>query len=317
MAKGKILLSVTGWEPAEWKQALEAAAPDRPVVLAPDRPDDPDIRYAVVWKPQAHMLAALPNLKAIFSMGAGVDHVFASGELPDTPLVRVVSDDLTARMTEYVVWQVLDHHRMGSRYRRQQAQRIWHEDRRQPVAGEVTVGIMGIGALGRDAAEKLRTLGFRVTGWSRSPKTIDGVACHHGDGGLGRFLATADILVVLLPLTPKTRGILDLDLFRRMKTGGPLGAPVLINAGRGGLQKEDDILKALDMRLLGAATLDVFNEEPLPADHPLWGHPRVTITPHAAATSVPAALVPAMVRQMEDHDAGLPLRDLVDRTAQY
>lgn len=317
MEKGKILLSVTGWEPAEWKQALEEAAPDRPVVLSPDRPDDPDIRYAVVWKPQAQMLAGLSNLKAIFSMGAGVDHVFTSGDRPDVPLVRVVSDDLTARMTEYVVWQVLDHHRMGALYRRQQAQCVWHEDRRQPVARDVTVGIMGIGALGRDAAEKLLTLGFRVAGWSRSPKAIDGVTCHHGDDGLGRFLATADIVVVLLPLTPQTRGILNFDLFRRMKTAGPLGAPVLINAGRGGLQKEDDILKALDMRLLGAATLDVFNQEPLPADHPLWAHPRVTITPHAAATSVPAAIVPAMVRQMEDYDAGLPLRNLVDREAQY
>lgn len=315
--KGKILLSVTGWDPAVWRKALEEAAPARPVVLAPETPDDPTIRYAVVWKQRSEVLARLPNLQAIFSIGAGVDHIFADDGVPDVPIVRVVSDDLTTRMSEYVVWQVLDHHRMGSVYRRQQAQRIWHEDRRQCAARDVTVGIMGIGALGSDAARKLACLGFRVTGWSRRPKTVEGVSCHHGDVGLGPFLAGADIVVVLLPLTPGTRGILNLDLFRRMKTNGPLGAPVLINAGRGGLQNEADILKALDMRLLGAVTLDVFNHEPLPETHPLWGHPRVTITPHAAATSDPAALVPPMIRQMEAHEAGRPFTDLVDRAAQY
>lgn len=315
--KGKILLSVTGWDPGIWQKALEEAAPDRQVVLAPETPDDPAIRYAVVWKQRSEVLARLPNLQAIFSIGAGVDHVFADDGVPDVPIVRVVSDDLTARMSEYVVWQVLDHHRMGSLYRRQQAQRIWHEDRRQRAARDVTVGIMGIGALGTDAARKLALLGFDVTGWSRRPKTIDGVTCYDGDAGLGRFLAGADIVVVLLPLTPATRGILDLDLFRRMKSDGPLGAPVLINAGRGGLQKEDDILKALDMRLLGAVSLDVFNEEPLSQSHALWSHPRVTITPHAAASSDPAALVPPMIRQMDAHDAGQPLTDLVDRGAQY
>lgn len=315
--KGKILLSVTGWDPGVWKKALEEAAPDRQVVLAPETPDDPSIRYAVVWKQRSEVLARLPNLEAIFSIGAGVDHVFADNGVPDVPIIRVVSDDLAARMSEYVVWQVLDHHRMGSLYRRQQLQRIWHEDRRQRAARDVTVGLMGIGALGLDAARKLAMLGFQVTGWSRRPKAIEGVACHHGEAGLGPFLAGADIVVVLLPLTPETRGILNLDLFRRMKTDGPLGAPVLINAGRGGLQKEDDILKALDTRLLGAVTLDVFNEEPLPESHPLWGHPRVTITPHAAASSDPAALVPPMVRQMEAHEAGQPFENVVDRAAQY
>ena len=231
--------------------------------------------------------------------------------------MRVVSDDLTARMSEYVVWQVLDHHRMGPLYRSQQGRHLWREDRRQPAAADVSVGIMGMGVLGTDAARKLSTLGFRVGGWSRGPKRIEGVACRHGEEGLGPFLAESDIVVVLLPLTEATRGILDIGLFRRMKADGPLGPPILINAGRGGLQNEDDILAALDARLLGAATLDVFNSEPLPENHPLWDHPRVTITPHAAATSVPAALVPPIVRQMEAHEAGRPFDNVVDRAAQY
>lgn len=314
---GRILLSVTGWDPKDWRDALERHAPDRETVLAADGPSDPTIRYAVAWKPEPAVLSGLPNLEAIFSIGAGVDHIFAQPDIPDVPIVRVVSDDLTARMSEYVVWQVLDHHRMGPLYRRQQAQHLWHEDRRQPTAGDVTVGIMGIGVLGTDAARKLSMLGFRVTGWSRREKRIEGVACHHGEEGLASFLAEADILVVLLPLTQATRGILELGLFRQMKAEGPLGPPILINAGRGGLQKEDDILRALEARVLGAATLDVFNLEPLPEDHPLWDHPRVMITPHAAATSVPAALVPQMIRQMEAHEAGRPFDNLVDRSAQY
>ncbi|HET7411477.1 MAG TPA: glyoxylate/hydroxypyruvate reductase A, partial [Pararhizobium sp.] len=262
-------------------------------------------------------LARLPNLQAIFSAGAGVDHILTDDRLPEVPIVRVVADDLTMRMSEYVVWQVLDHHRMGALYRRQQARHLWREELRQPAASQVTVGIMGLGALGGDAARKLSVMGFNVTGWSRRPKQVEGVTCHHGEAGLDPFLASADIVVVLLPLTRDTHGILDLDLFRRMKKEGPLGLPILINAGRGGLQNEADILQALDTQILGAAALDVFNEEPLPAGHPLWDHPRVTITPHAAASSDPAAIIPEIVRQMAAHEAGRPFENVVDRQAQY
>mgnify|MGYP000182785300 CR=1 FL=1 len=316
-SSGKILLSVTGFDPAIWKEELEKAAPDRPVVLQPGAPDDPEIDYAVVWKQPPGVLSGLPNLKAIFSIGAGVDHIFAEGDVPDVPIVRVVADDLTDRMSEYVVWQVLDHHRKGPLYRDQQAQKIWHEDLMQPAAPEVTVGILGYGNLGRDAAKKLQALGFRVIGWSRTEKREPDVETFAGDAGLTGFLAQADIVVCLLPLTPATRGILSAPFFEKMKARGPLGAPVLINAGRGGLQVEADILAALAEKRLGAASLDVFETEPLPADSPLWTHPRVTITPHAAATSVPQALIPPMVAQMDAHDRGEPLTNLVDRNAGY
>lgn len=316
-AKGHILLSLTGWDPSIWVKELSQAAPERPVKLAPDGETDPDIEYAVVWKPEASALAKLPRLKAIFSLGAGVDHVFATPGLPDVPIVRVVSPDLTTRMSEYVVWQVLDHQRLGPKYRAQQAARIWEEDRGQCAAGDITVGIMGIGELGMDAALKLRCLGFNVSGWSRTPKEADGITCYAGPDGLGEFLASADIFVVLLPLTPYTRNILDKDLFVRMTKRGPLGAPVLINAGRGGLQNEADILSALDQGLLSAVTLDVFHEEPLPPESPFWGHPKVTLTPHAAAASVPSSLIRPMVAQMNAYDRGEPLINLVDRKAGY
>jgi len=315
--KGRILLSVTDWDPEVWRAEFAKAAPDRPVVLAPDHTGDETIHYALVWKQKPGSLANLPNLKAIFSLGAGVDHIFHDPQIPDVPIVRIVSDDLSMRMSEYVVWQVLDHHRLGPRYRRQQQARVWHEDRRQPAANEVTVGILGLGVLGRDAAAKLLALGFKVTGWSRRPHEMEGVGTFHGKEGLGDFLAGADIVVCLLPLTPETKGILSMSIFARLKQEGPLGAPVLINAGRGGLQNEADILAALDRGLLSAVTLDVFEKEPLPADSPLWTHPKVTVTPHAAASSAPGALVPLIVQQIEAYERGEPLTNLVDRNAQY
>src|SRR5690606_10201628 len=148
---GRILLSVTGFNPQRWYELLSA---ERPVVLEPDGAEDPSIEYAVVWKQRPGVLARLPNLKAIFSIGAGVDHIFADNQVPDVPIVRVVSDNLTQYMTEYVVWRVLDHHRQGATYRGQQASRIWHEPP-QPTAQEVAVGIMGFGQLGRAAASAL------------------------------------------------------------------------------------------------------------------------------------------------------------------
>lgn len=316
--KGRILLSMTGWPADSWLEAIEKAAPERSVVLEPDAPADPAIRYAVVWKHRHGVLKNLPNLEVIFSIGAGVDHIFADPDLPDVPIVRVVSDDLTMRMTEYVVWQVLDHHRRGPAYREQQRRAVWREHRDQPAAGDVTVGIMGLGHLGMDAAEKLRALGFAVAGWSRRRKDVpEGVTAYAGEADLAPFLAGADILVCLLPLTPATEGILSAPLFGRMKKGGPFGAPVLINAGRGALQNEPDILAALERGDLSAVSLDVFRTEPLPADSEFWRHPRVSITPHAAASSSPPHLIPPMVAQMEAHERGEPLENVVDRKAGY
>lgn len=315
--KRRILLALTGWAPEVWVDELARAAPGWPVTLEPDGAADPSIDYAIVWKQRPGLLSKLPNLKAIFSLGAGVDHVFADPDLPDVPIVRVVSANLTTRMSEYVVWQVLDHHRLGPRYRAQQADRIWYEDRDQMAASDITVGIMGLGELGRDAAEKLRVMGFAVSGWSRTEKQVEGVSCHAGADGLGAFLASADIFVVLLPLTPDTREILDRNLFARMTKRGPLGPPVLINAGRGGLQNEADILAALDEGLLSAVTLDVFQQEPLDPDSPFWSHPKVTITPHAAAASMPSSLIAPIVRQIEAYERGEALTNLVDRKAGY
>lgn len=312
----KILLAVTGWGPEVWQSEFAKAAPARKLVLDTDA-DKSDVRYALVWKQRPGSLMGLPKLEVIFSLGAGVDHVFHDQKIPDVPIVRIVSPDLTMRMSEYVVWQVLDHHRLGLSYRQQQTAQVWREDRRQPAAHEVNVGILGLGVLGRDAAQKLRALGFRVSGWSRRLQTIEGVTTHYGKDGLADFLKDVDIIVCLLPLTPETKNILSMSMFAQLKPEGPLGAPVLINAGRGGLQNEADILAALERGMLSAVTLDVFNTEPLPKGNPLWTHPQVIVTPHAAASSSPQALVPEIIAQIESYERGEPLKNIVDKAAQY
>lgn len=277
-----------------------------------ERIGDPDeVHYAAVWKPPAGALARFRNLRVIFNLGAGVDALLADPTLPKVPVVRVAVDDLTARMTEYVVLHVLAHHRRLLELRDNQSRGLW-QPRAQCAAGAVTVGIMGLGTLGRDAAQVLRRIGFRLVGWSASPKTIDGVECFSGDNGLAPFLARTHILVCLLPLTPQTRRILDRRLLESLLRDLPLGGPVLINAGRGGLQVEADIVSCLDDGTLHAATLDVFETEPLPADSPLWSHPRVVVTPHNAADTDPDAISAYVVEQIARFEAGAPLQNVVD-----
>ena len=313
MDKGRILLAVTGFNPQRWYELLSAT---RTVTLEPNGPADPTITYAVVWKQRPNLLSSLPNLRAIFSIGAGVDHIFTDPGLPRVPVVRVVADNLTQYMTEYVVWRVLDHHRQGFLYRAQQKRKVWHEPPQRP-ASDVAVGIMGFGNLGRAAARALLALGFVVNGWSRTGHTMAGVATFHGEQGLVPFLNATDMLVVLLPLTNATRGIVTYRLLKELRSRNALGGAVLINAGRGKLQSDADIFRALEDGTLKEASLDVFEAEPLPKTSPLWNHPRVFVTPHAAATSDPNHLVKPMLEQMDAFERGEPLQNVVDVEAGY
>ena len=268
-----LLIAVSGWDPAPWRRALEALLPSLSIATLDEPFDRASVRYAVSWRHPPGALKGLPNLRAIFSLGAGVDHVFADPALPDKPIVRVVDPDLTDRMSEWVVMHALIHLRQLRRYERQQRERVWTDDDEQPKAGDVQVGVLGLGVLGKDATAKLKALGFKVAGWSLSPKSLPGVACFSGADGLKRLLAQTDMLVVLLPLTEATRGIVNASLLAQLRQGGPLGGPILINAGRGGLQVEADILAALDSGALHGASLDVFEREPLPNDSRLWTAP--------------------------------------------
>ncbi|MBR0736280.1 glyoxylate/hydroxypyruvate reductase A [Bradyrhizobium liaoningense] len=305
------------WSPERWKARFDAVCGGRRVVLQPDGGLDPaEVHYAAVWKPAPGDLGAFPNLRAIFNLGAGVDALMADKSLPDVPLVRVAVPDLTNRMTEYVVLHVLMHHRQELYLRDSQRAKRW-EPKYQWPASAITVGIMGLGTLGTDAADVLRRLGFRVTGWSRSPRTIEGVEGFHGAAQIEAFLRATDILVCLLPLTPDTHGILNRGVFTKLNRNSPLGAPVLINAGRGGLQNEADILACLDDGTLGAASLDVFVQEPQPRDSRFWTHPRVVLTPHNAADTDADAISVYVAEQIARFEAGGVLENVVDRTRGY
>jgi glyoxylate/hydroxypyruvate reductase len=321
MDKGALALLIHGgtenWSPERWKRRFDEVCGDRRVWQLPDHACDPaGVHYAAVWKPTPGELGAFANLRVVFNLGAGVDALMADASLPDVPLVRVAVGDLTGRMTEYVVLHALMHHRQELYLRACQRERRW-QPRSQWPASAVTVGVMGLGTLGSDAAAALRRIGFGVAGWSRSARRIDGVECFHGQGQLDAFLRRTDILVCLLPLTPETRQILNRDLFARLNRSSPMGAPVLINAGRGGLQNEPDILSCLDDGTLGAASLDVFVHEPLPSDSPFWTHPKLVLTPHNAADTDPDEISKYVARQIERFEAGGALENVVDRGRGY
>jgi glyoxylate/hydroxypyruvate reductase A len=312
-----ILLAIIGWDPKGWDQRFRIAAPQHDIRLWPERVGDPDdISYACVWRPPHGLLATFGNLKAIFTLGAGVDDVLTDPALPQVPIVRIVDNDLTMRMTEYVVLHVLKYHRKQRLYEEQQRERLWR-DHDQPSAGEVAVGVLGLGVLGTHAALALQRLGFRVAGWSRTAKSLPGVECHSGHVGLESFMRRTEILVCLLPSTPATKGLINLDLLRRLKYDGALAGGYLINAGRGATQVDADIIAALDEGTLKGATLDVFPSEPLSVASPLWLHPKVTITPHNAAWSAPRAVVANILQQIDRAELSIALEHVVDRKQGY
>ena len=321
MSKGALALLIHGgtdnWSPERWKTRFDEVCRDRRVLpLAEAKRAAAEVHYAAVWKPAPGELAGFSNLEVIFNLGAGVDALMADETLPNVPLVRVAVDDLTGRMAEYVVLHVLMHHRQELYLRQSQRERRWAPKYQWP-AGAIAVGIMGLGILGANAAQLLSRIGFRVAGWSRSERKVEGVECFHGEAGFATFLRRTDILVCLLPLTADTRRILDRRVFSKLSRTSPMGAPVVINAGRGGLQNEAELLACLDDGTLGAASLDVFADEPLPPDSPFWTHPKVVLTPHNAADTDPDQISKYVARQIERFEAGGPLENVVDRRRGY
>jgi glyoxylate/hydroxypyruvate reductase len=314
---GALLLAIDGMDPKPWELSLRACAPGRDLRVWPDRVGTAgDVEYACVWRPPHGLLAGFPNLKAIINLGAGADHLLADSALPKVPLARVVHPDLTSRMVEYVVLHVLMHHRRQRRYDAQQRERVWQVGA-QPAASEIAVGVMGLGAIGSAVAAALAGLGFQVAGWSRSLRPITSVQLFQGAAALDAFLARTEILVSLLPATAQTKGLIDLALLRKLKCDGAAGGAYLINAGRGAVQVDADILGALNEGTLAGATLDVFQSEPPPVTSPFWTHPKVTITPHNAGDISPQVFAASVIEQIERCERGLPLDNLVDRSRGY
>ncbi len=306
------LLYHSGDDPERWRTAFGECAPGLELRVWPDIGEAADITAAMVFNPPRGVLASLPNLKLIISKGFGVDHLFKDPALPrHVPIVRLVDPSAVSQMTQYVVHATLRYHRrmdeIEESWRRSEWRRV-----PPPDTGKTVVGVLGLGVLGRNAAENLTSLGFSVRGWSRTEKDIPGIACFHGAEGLRPFLGECRIVICLLALTPETEGILNAETF----AGLPAGAYV-INAGRGGHVIEADLIAALDSAHLGGATLDVFQVEPLESGHPFWRHPKVRITPHIAADGIARTAAPIVAENMRRVEAGEPLLNAVDPARGY
>lgn len=311
-----LLLHVSEVDEARWAQRFSEKLGNYPIFRRGDAYDPADIHYIFVWKPAPDAFDGLNNLKAVLSLGAGVDALLRHPHLPkDVPIVRFVDVELSQCMSDYVVANVTMHHRLFSRYSADQRARRWSQVY-PPAAWDITVGVMGLGVLGMDALKRLKPLGFGLVGWSRTLKQIEGVGCYAGADDFDTFLGKSDILVDLLPLTPETEGVLNYANFKKLRRGLQ-GGPAIINAARGGHQIEADIVRALGDGTLGAASLDVFEVEPLPSSSPLWDTPNCYLTPHIAAISNPDSGVNYFCDIIRNHEAGKPLINVVDIARGY
>ena len=296
-----------------WRAEFKRLVPDLEFRLWPDEAGNPvDIEYVLIQQPEPGQLGRYPNLKAIFSFGAGVDHYLTRPDRPpQVPIVRCVSEALNEGVTHYVVHWVLSLHRRFHRYHAHQAAGHW-EKLPYGLARDRKVGILGMGELGAASARSLAALGFDVAGWSRRAKSVGGVASFHGDGGLMPFLARSEILAIFLPVTSATQGFLNTRTLNAL----PKGA-CLVNIARGPIINDDDLLAALESGQVATAVLDNFHVEPLPAKHPYWTHPRVIVTPHAAGGVVPGSAAAVMADSIRAIRAGKRPRFLVDSTVGY
>ena len=288
--------------------ALAEAGIDARIVRPEDAPDPAAIDW-IVYGPATTTaiedFAPYTNLKGCLSLWAGIERIEGNRTLA-APLTRMVDDGLTQGMVEWVTGHVLRHH-LGMDAHIVNPDREWAPSV-PPLARDRAVAVLGLGVLGTACAQALSSLGFDVTGWSRGAKDIDGVRALHGADGLEIALRAAEIVVLLLPHTRSTEGLMDAERLASMRPGA-----VLLNPGRGALVDEDALLAALDGGL-GHATLDTFRTEPLPRDHPFWAHPKVTVTPHIASSTRPASAARVIAENVRRGEAGLPLLHVVDRS---
>lgn len=296
----------------QWLAALAAALPDQQVMAWPE-PVDPDaVRYLAAWRPPEQFFTQFPRLEAVFALGAGVDRFVGRPDLPaQAALIRLTDAGMTAQMQEYVLYGVLRYQRDFDRYGSQQRGHHWLQYPPR-LAADTRITVLGLGEIGGAVATRLAQLGYTVAGWSRCPRTLAGVACHAGMAALDGLLARTDILVNLLPSTAQTCGLLDGMRLSHLPPGA-----AIINAGRGDQLDLDALTLLLDADRLRGVLLDVFPEEPLPPDHPLWQHPRVTITPHVAATTLIAPAAQQIAAKLAAFLRGEPVAGVVERQRGY
>lgn len=307
----RILLYTAGSNAGSWLEALRRAFPGVPIDGWPS-PSASEADYALVWKPPVELLRALGRVKAIFNLGAGVDSVPDLSALPpDANLVRLEDAGMAEQMAEYVCHAVLRRYREFDAYAEQQRSAEWRA-RPRLSKSEFIVGILGLGVLGTAVASALAPFGFPLRAWSRTPKLFAGVATSSGFSELDDFLAGTRVLVCLLPLTSQTQRLLDRPRLSRL----PRGA-YLVNVSRGAIVVDDELLALLDDDHLAGATLDVFQDEPLPPEHRFWHHPRVTLTPHVSAVTLVDESVAQIAAKIRCLEAGLPITGVVGREHGY
>lgn len=294
---------------AKWKSAFATLAPKIKVYVGHDIPDPEAIQYAMLWRFPKGVLKKFKNLKLIYSMGAGVDGVLADPSIPkEIPICRVVDPQMAFSMSNYILMAVLQHHRQWDAYAQAQRQKHWAQHEVDEL--DLSIGILGLGHLGMDAALKLHHLGFAVSGYSTSPKKTP-FTSYYG-GALPAFLGSLNVLICVLPLTPKTKGFLNQSLFDQLKQ-----PTFLINVSRGNVQLEQDIITALDKGQLNGAFLDVFEQEPLPPESELWQHPKIKLTPHIASLTRESASVHQVLENIKRLTTKTPLLHQVDREKMY
>lgn len=307
-----LLLIVPDRDMTGWKKSLLKVDSNLEIEVWPDVNNKEKVQFAVSWNQPEHVLDQYPNLKAVSSLGAGVDHLLKDSSLPeDVKICRVVSDSLIQQMKEYVLGSVISIQRNFTRYIRQKDEARWQPHNHR-LAGDTQIGIMGLGELGRPIARQLADLQYRVSGWSRSSKEIENVDCFAGNDELPAFLSKTNILVCLLPLTSETEGILDLGLFKQLNEPG-----WIINVARGEHLVDEDLIYALDKNLLQGAWLDVFDDEPLPDRHPFWSRKNIIITPHVASVTQPDEVAPQIVDNYKRALSGMEVKHAVDREKGY
>ncbi|AUG54701.1 2-hydroxyacid dehydrogenase [Thalassospira marina] len=307
----KILIAAQGDE-TRWKKAMTARLPDATIYSQDEDYDPAEIDYALLWKQPQGMIKSLENVRAIFSLGAGVEHVLSAPSLPvNVPIVRLEDAGMAQQMIEYHVYATLHFMRDFDHYLRHEKEDDWHPHDVAEIS-DFRVGVMGLGALGAAVATKLSDLGFSVSGWSRRMKAIENVATFAGDETLDEFLGQTDILICLLPRTRQTEGLLDSARMSKL----PANAAI-INASRGAVIVEEDLLRLVDMGHLRGAFLDVACNEPLPKGHPFWNHPKIRLTPHIAAATRIGPAVNQIAENIARIEKGETPAGLVDRDTGY
>jgi glyoxylate/hydroxypyruvate reductase A len=296
----------------DWAAALRAALPDMPITTQADTIDPAAVDFLVCWKPADGALAPFTRLRAVFAMGAGIDHLLQRADLPENvPVIRLTDAGMAPQMLEYVLYGLLHFQRDFDHYARQQATGQW-QAHPPKAAAETRVTVLGLGAIGQHVARGLGTLGYTVTGWRRTAKALEGINTRHGLEALPALLGHTDVLVSILPNTPDTAGLLDAGQLGRL----PAGA-VVINAGRGEVLDLPALCSALDSGHLRGALLDVLPHEPLAPDNPLWQQQGLLITPHIAAATLISESARQIAGKLRDWQAGRPVAGLVDRARAY